>query len=177
MERILCASCGQEHDLSELEPSFDRPDAYFDVPEQDRATRTLNTKGLCAIRGTDAEPQRYFVRVVLPVPLRGETRPFCWGTWVEADEQDFVTVGDNWEHPEQASLSPFRGTLANEIPCMPDGAPSTLGLSGTVRFIGPHQFPEFTLDASLEHPFAVEQRTGIFPERLLEYLSPVLHES
>ncbi len=175
MGGIRCASCGKEHNLSELEPSFDRPDAYFEVPAGDRAARTLNTAGLCAIRGADAEPNRYFVRVVLPVPVRGEARRFCWGIWVEVSEEDFVRVGDHWEDPDQASLAPFAGALANEVPFLPDGAGPVLGLPGVAHFLGPHEYPELVLDPAIEHPFAVEQREGIFTERLLEYLSPILH--
>ena len=175
MVRIPCASCGRDHDLSELEPSFDRPDAYFAVPAEHRATRTLNTAGLCAIRGTDTEPVRCFVRVVLPVPVRGESRQFCWGIWIEVAESDFKRAGDHWDDPDQASLPPIAGALANEVPFMPDGAGPVLGLRGVARFLGPRDYPEFMLDANVEHPFAVEQREGIYPERLLEYLSPVLH--
>ena len=175
MGRILCASCGKEHDLSELEPSFDRPDAYFEVPADDRAARTLNTVGLCAIRGVGTEPNRYFVRVVLPVPVRGEARRFSWGIWTEVSEADFARVGDHWNDPDRASLPPFAGSLANEVPFMPDDAGPVLGLRGVGRFLGPRDYPEFVLDPASEHPFAVEQREGIYPERLLEYLSPVIH--
>jgi hypothetical protein len=60
---------------------------------------------------------------------------------------------------------------------MPEGAAPTLGLPGLIQLTGPREYPEFVLDETLPHPFAVEQRDGIFGERLLEYLSPVLHES
>jgi hypothetical protein len=86
-------------------------------------------------------------------------------------------VGDNWENPDQASLPRLRGILANEIPFMPGGAARTLGLPGRVQLTGPRDYPAFALDESLDHPFAVEQREGIYAERLLEYLSPVLHDS
>ena len=177
MEHFHCATCGKSHDLSELEPSFDRPDAYFDIPEAERAARTVNTAGLCAIRGEGTTPLRCFVRVVLPVPVRGESRRFRWGTWVEVAEADFMTIGDNWENPDQASFPPFAGALANDIPLMPEGATPTLGLSGQVHLTGPRDYPEFMLDVNSPHPFAVEQRDGIFGERLLEYLSPALHDS
>jgi hypothetical protein len=177
MGDIRCAACGNSHDLSELEPSFDRPDAYFTIPESERARRALNTNGLCAIRGEGGDPLRCFIRVVLPVPVRGESRRFCWGVWAEVAEADFIIVGDNWEHPDQASLPPFQGILANEIPFMPDGAAPTFGLPGKVQPTGPRDYPVFVLDESLKHPFALEQREGIYAERLLEYLSPVLHDS
>lgn len=177
MGRVMCASCGVEHDLGELEPSFDRPDAYFDLSESDRAARTLNTVALCAIRGEDGAPLRCFVRMVMPIPVRGETKPFCWGAWAEVAEPDFIRFADGWDHPDQADWPPFAGALANAIPFLPDGAASTLGLPGQLTFTEPRSFPEFVLAQELEHPFAREQREGVYPERLFEYLSPALHDS
>jgi hypothetical protein len=174
--RVACASCNRDHDLSDVEPSFDRPDAYFEVPESERASRTVNTAGLCAILGRGADANRYFVRVVLPVRVRGEARRFCWGTWAEVAEAEFIYMGDHWEHPDQAKHPPFAGRLANEIPFMPSGVPPVRGLEGTVRPVGPGEYPELILNPDLDHPFALEQRDGIHVERLLEYLSPALHE-
>jgi hypothetical protein len=58
---------------------------------------------------------------------------------------------------------------------MPDDAGPVLGLRGVGHFLGPRDYPELVLDPKSAHPFAVEQREGIYPERLLEYLSPVIH--
>jgi hypothetical protein len=177
MKQIHCAGCGKSHDLSDLEPSFSRPTAYFGLPEDERSERTMNTAGLCAIRGEGTDPDRFFVRVLLPVPIRGESRKFCWGIWAEVDEADFIVVDDNFENPAQAELPPFRGRLANEIPFMPEGAATTLGLQGMIQLTSPQEYPEFVLDEFSAHPFVLEQREGVFAERLLEYLSPTLHAS
>lgn len=176
MGRVNCASCGHEHDLADLEPSFDRPDAYFELSEADRATRTLNTVALCAIRGVDGAPLRCFIRMVIAIPVRGESKPFCWGAWAEVAEPDFVRFADGWDHPDQEDWPSFPGRLANAIPLQPDGAPPTLGLPGDLSFTAPREFPTFVLQASVDHPFAVEQREGIYPERLFEYVSPALND-
>jgi hypothetical protein len=175
MDRVKCATCGAEHDLSVMEPSFDRPDAYLEVPEGERAERTYAADDYCVVWDADGTPRRHFLRVLVPVPVRGESEGFCWGAWAEVAEPDFARAFDNATHPDQASWPPFAGALANRIPLLPADAASTLGLPGSVRLTGPTTLPEFWLDANLAHPFAREQREGVYPERLLEYLSPGLH--
>ena len=36
LDRIRCATCGEEHDLSDMEPTFARPDALIAVPVEER---------------------------------------------------------------------------------------------------------------------------------------------
>ena len=173
MDRVRCDTCGEEHDLSELEPCFDRPDAYFEVPGEERAARTWSADALCVIRGADGAPDRHFLRVALPIPVRGEAAPMCWGVWVEVAAADFASTHERWEDPGQASAAPFPGRLANALL----GTPPSVGLPGTVRPTGPETVPVFELAPGLAHPLAAEQRDGVYPERVLEWLAPVLHGS
>jgi hypothetical protein len=170
MDRVLCSSCGIEHDLSDLEPSFERPDAYFEIPCEERAARSWNADTMCVLHDPDA-PDRHFLRVVLPIPVRGEERWFCWGVWVEVTEADLTTVYDHWNDPDQANRPPFPARLANGLLDMPP----TLGLEGSVRLTSPTTVPSFALAPECDHPLAVDQREGVYPERLLEWLAPVLH--
>jgi hypothetical protein len=167
---MYCASCGVEHDLSELEPSFERPDAYFAIPGDERAARCWNGDTMCVLRTPEA-PDRFYLRVVLPIPVRGEPQPFCWGVWVEVAEPDFTMVYDRWDDPDQSSATPFPARLANGLHDMPP----TVGLPGSVRLTSPTTVPSFELAPELDHPLAVDQREGVYSERLLEWLSPVLH--
>ena len=171
MDRVRCVTCGEEHDLNEIEPSFDRPDAYFDVPIADRARRTFNEPALCVLWEISDQPRRHFLRVVLPIPIRGESRNYCWGVWVEVAEQHFALAHDHAADLEQGSLPPFLGSLANTLPDMPE----TLGLSGQVHLIGPGVFPEFHLAASTNHPLAQEQAEGVQIERVLEWAARAAH--
>jgi len=50
---MRCAVCGQEHDWSSMEPSFERPDAFWAVPEAERPHRTLAGKSDCRIRNAE----------------------------------------------------------------------------------------------------------------------------
>ena len=75
MDRVHCAACNTEHDLSELEPSFARPDAFFALPPDERASRVRDAGDACTIRD-DAGIEHHYLRARVPVPVRGEHEPF-----------------------------------------------------------------------------------------------------
>ena len=169
---MRCATCGEEHDWSVMEPSFERPDAYWAVPEAERPHRVLAGKSDCRIRDMADTQRRYFLRVMLPIPIRGEDRACNWGIWVEVSAADFKTTWDRWDDPDQAGQPPFAGVLANSV----GGYPETVGLRGRVQLTGPKTPPDFTFDDDVDHAFAQEQRDGVFPERRLEWLMRRAHE-
>jgi hypothetical protein len=171
MDRVRCASCGEEHDLSDLEPGFTHPDAYLEVPPEDRHWRTLGGKDERTVRDDEDSPPRYFFRCVLPVPVHGEPDPRCWGVWVEVDHAAWTRVRELWRDEDQHLEPPFPATLANEIP----GYPPTLGLRGQLQLSGPRSVPGFRLSPGVDHPLAEEQRRGVPLERVLEWLWPQLH--
>lgn len=171
MDRVQCSQCGVEHDLSELEPNFDRPDAYFQIPPEQRRERTMDADSVCVIYESGDAPRRHFLRVMLPIPVRGEVEPFCWGVWVEVEGDDFARTHSRWSDPGQADQPAFRGALANMLP----GVTSSLGLEGHVRLTGPNTVPHFSFADEVDHPLAHEQRGGVYPERVLEWLAPLLH--
>ncbi len=168
---MRCAVCGQEHDWSSMEPSFERPDAFWAVPEAERPHRTLAGKSDCRIRNAEDTERRFFLRVLVPIPMRGETAACNWGLWVEVSERDFRTAWERWDDTDQAQEAPFPAVVANSIA----GYPRTLGLPGMVQLTGPMTPPEFKFAPDLDHPFAVEQREGVYPERRLEWLMQRAH--
>jgi len=171
MDRVCCPTCGEEHDLHEIEPCFDRPDAYFAIPEAERRTRAWNGDQLCVLWEHNDLPRRHFVRAILPIPIRGEPNSYAWGVWIEVAESDFSFIHDHWTDPNQASAAPMPGHLANELPSMA----STLGLPGTLQLTGPSTVPEYHLDRTLPHELAAEQRDGVFTERLVEWAARAVH--
>jgi len=48
-------------------------------------------------------------------------------------------------------------------------------LPGEVTLSGPATIPTFTLANELDHPLAREQRDGVHPERVVEWLFAHLH--
>ena len=173
---IHCSKCGELHDLSEMEPTYDYPDAYFALPESERASRTFLSSDLdaCAVYDPATRTADHYLRVVMPIPVRGEgdSKPCCWGVWVRVSERDFERTIELWTDADQENEPPMPATLANDIieyrPC--------LGLSGLMRLSGPRTRPFFHLDGDVAHPLVIEQQSGVYPERVVEWLVRRIHD-
>ena len=171
MDRVRCSKCGAEHDLSEIELSFDQPAAYFEIPEQERVRRVATNEAATVI--DDQTPHtRFFLRGVIVIPVRGETARdgFGWGVWVEVSETDFERVIETWDNEDRASESPVPGHLANELGWFK----GSLGLPVQLRLQAPDTAPEIDILAR-DHALGAKQRDGVFPEDVLEWVSPILH--
>src|SRR5262245_30554524 len=127
MDKVRCSTCGGEHDLSEMEPSYTYPDAYLAVPVEERHLRTTVGTDECRLHDGRENDPRYFLRVLLPMPVRGEEEACAWGVWAEASEDAFTRARDLWDDPAQNDEPPFAATLANALTCYS----STLGLPGS----------------------------------------------
>jgi hypothetical protein len=168
---VFCPRCGAKHDLEHTEPSFRRPDAFLEVPPAERRFRTLEGNDHCAVRDAADTQRRYFLRVLLPVPVRGRAEPCNWGIWAEVSPEDYLRVGELWSDPKQSAEPPFPGRLANAIP----GYPPTVGLPGRIQLTSPTSIPKFHFDPEVSHPLADEQRQGVAPERVLDWVLPLFH--
>lgn len=171
MDKVRCATCGGEHDLSEMEPSYTYPDAYLAVPPHERDARATVSGDGCRVHAEHDTDPRYFLRVLLPMPVRGDREACAWGVWAEVSEAAFARTHELWDDPAQHGEPPFQGTLANSLACYS----ATLGLPGAVMLAGPAVLPSFVLDGALDHPLACEQRDGVHPERVVEWLFAHLH--
>ena len=163
MDRVHCAACNTEHDLSELEPSFAHPDAWFSLAPDERATRVRDAGDACTIRADDGT-QHHYLRVRVPVPVRGEHEPFHWIAWAEIDPGSWRRLVDEVCDGEAVTFE-CPATLANDFPGYTH---STLGLAGTMRVTERRLRPAFTLCSSVHHALATEQREGVHTERVLE---------
>jgi hypothetical protein len=168
---IRCSQCGEEHDVFGIEPRYARPDAFVRIPPEERDSRTRAGDDWCRLRDASGQNHQWFLRVTLPFEVRGEGRLLNWGVWVEVSETVYARVMQLWEKENQANEPPLPAAMANELP----GYPSTLGLQGTMRLQGRNTAPRFFLQPGLQHPLAAEQRSGIYPERALEWVSRFLH--
>jgi hypothetical protein len=173
MDRANCPTCGEEHDLSDFEPTYRRPDAFLAVPTKERYYRTVAGSDDCRVRDEDESNERFFLRVLLPIPVRGTAETCRWGVWVEVDPESFARTRELWDASEAEQLGEprFPARLNNEL----KGYVGTLGLRGLVQLTGPNTAPRFTLDSSLDHPLAAEQRHGVYPERVVEWLAAHIH--
>ena len=171
MHMVRCATCGEEKDLLSMEPSYGRPDAYYDVPKEQREYLTNFSQDDGRIRNADDSERRHFLRVLLSMPIRGEQKDCAWGVWVEVSAADWERAYDLWDDPEQGKEAPFPATLANAL----RGYEGTLGLRGRVRLTSPKTAPLFELDPDVDHPLAREQREGVGFERVAEWVSAHHH--
>jgi hypothetical protein len=171
MDRVRCAKCGEEHDLLSVEPSYSRPDAYFRVPKSEREHLTNFSADDGRIRNADDSERRHFLRVLLSIPIHGGGGDVAWGVWVEVSASDWERAYEVWDDPAQDRLPPFPAQLANKL----RGYEGTVGLPGRVRLTGPKMAPLFEFDPDVDHPIAREQREGVAPERVVEWVSAHHH--
>jgi hypothetical protein len=169
----MCPHCGVEHDLSDIEPTYLRPDNIPHVPEHERSFRVWEAKDHYAVRSADDTVRQFFLRATLPIPVRGQNHTMNWGIWVEVAESAFYKVYDLWDDPNQAGEPPIAATLANSLL----GYSDTLGLPGEIQLTGASSIPTFRLNPDLDHLIAVEQRDGVWPERVTEWAASHVHRT
>ena len=158
-EDVRCSICGEVHPRSDIEVTFKRPDPILELEEEERSERCVEGEDLCSI-----DDRRFFVRGVLPIPVRGRELAYNWGVWAEVDEESFQRILDLWSDEGQASEPPMRGALANDIPLYE----ATAGLPLKVHLTGPTTRPAFHLEES-DNPLWKDQQDGIDERRVDEY--------
>jgi hypothetical protein len=158
-DTVVCSVCGQTHRKSESELFFQRPDVIHALSEEDRTSRCKSTSDAWMLDG-----ERLFLRGLLPLPVRGESRRYNIGVWAEVSRDIFSRVNELWTDPAQAAEPRMPAVLANELPLVPN----TLGLSVAIQLTGPTSRPEYYIEAT-EHPLYSEQARGIDAHRALEY--------
>lgn len=171
MDKVRCSHCGAEHDLSDIELSFDQPDAYVDIPRDERERRVA-TNGSATVIDDRTPHGRFFLRGVIVIPVRGELHRdgFGWGAWAELAEVDFDRVMKVLQDEECQSAEPFVGHLANEL----GSFPGSLGLPVRLRLQPPGTAPLMDILRD-DHPLGAVQRDGAYAEAILEWVSPSLH--
>jgi hypothetical protein len=157
----VCAQCGKEHLLVELELSFRRPDALVAIPEPERGQRVQESNDLCVIDGS-----RFFIRTVLPLPVESRVLPYNIGLWAEIEQATFERVYALWSESSQVDEPPFQARVANAVPNQAD----TVGLSARLHLTGPTTRPRLVLE-STAHSLFGEQSFGISAHRAHEYSS------
>ena len=161
-----CAKCGTPHDAGDLEPTFDAPLAYYQVPEAERAQRTFLTSDKCGVRDTADSRRQYFLRVVMPLPVRGEPRPCYWGVWVEVAPEVLKRIDELWDDPAQSQAPPLPARLANGLA----EYPGSLGLEGSLQLVDPSTRPAFYVAPTTGHVLHRVQTEGVWPETVIEWI-------
>ena len=163
--KIRCSTCDELHDLSEMDVGYERPDPWYAVHPDHREERWEMDSDLAIL-----DRERFFIRGLVYIPVHGEADPFAWGVWAAVDERDYRRYDALYDDPERDREPPFAGRIANQLP----GYPQTLGLPVTIRLGADSLRPSFQVD-EVSHPLAVEQRKGVYLERVLEMVGTILH--
>lgn len=163
--KVRCGTCDELHDLSDMQVGYDRPDAWYAVRPDERDERWEIGADLAALDG-----ERFFIRGVAEVPVRGEAKPYAWGVWAAVDAAHYRRYEAVFADPAARRDPPFPGRIANQL----HGYPQTLGLPVTIHLRAGGLRPRLVVDDPA-HPLAAEQRDGVYLERVLEMLSPMLH--
>ena len=159
-----CSCCGESHEgLSDL--AFDAPFHYHALSDEDRRQADL-TSDLCII-----EDDR-FVRGRLVIPVHGREEPFTYGVWVSLSQDHFRRYVELFDATDRIPPEPWFGWLCNEIP----GYPDTLNLQTDVLLQSHPKRPLIEIQA-VDHPLAVNQRSGISLARLQAILEANAHSA
>jgi hypothetical protein len=150
-----CTSCGETHEgLPDI--GADKPDQWWDIPEEEREGRIELTDDTCIIDGED-----FFIRGVIHIPVHGQPEDFGFGVWVSQKKENFYAYQENFD---SAEIGPFFGWLCTKLSCYEQ---ETLLLKTMAHFRGGGQRPEIKIEPT-DHPLAIEQHEGISPERAWE---------
>ena len=162
--RFTCVTCGKIH---EGLPCYgaDRPDPYWDVPEEKRAEDVFLTSDSCVIAD-----RFFFVRGCLEIPVTGTGDHMEWGVWVSLKEENFFIWQDHYNTARRSHIGPFFGWLCTALP----GYPNTLHMKTMVHLRDDGIRPYIELEDS-DHPLAVDQRSGITMQRVQELIDLVEH--
>lgn len=167
-DEVVCSECGKVHALTHTELVFRLPDEIFALSTEERSARCHISEDICML-----DPQRFFVRGLLPLPVEGRAEPYRIGIWAEISPEVYRRIHALWSDPAQSDEPRLPGTLANEVPL---NEKKLAGLSLLIQLTGLKTRPEFYVQ-SVEHPLHAEQTHGIDEHRALAYSDRTRHTS
>jgi len=158
-----CSSCGLVHkglfDLACDNPVFWQGSTDKRPNSAVLGADNVLTEDFCIIDG-----EHYFVRCVLKLPLVGLSgKAFGFGVWSTLSRRNLALYHENFDSGQRETLGSWLGWFSNRL----RGYPDTLNLKCRVHPQAARQRPLIELEPT-DHPLAVEQRSGITVDRLLE---------
>jgi len=134
----------------------DRPDPWWDIPEDERDRRGALTGDTCII-----DDEEFFIRGVIEIPVHGHADPFGFGVWVSQKKENFYTYLKSFD---SAEIGPFFGWLCTRVWYYEE---DSTHLKSMAHFRAGNMRPTIELEPT-DHPLAVDQRNGISQERAWE---------
>ena len=144
-------------------PKFfvDGPGSFYAIPEEERATRCAVEEDACIV-----DRAEFYIRGLVEIHVHGTADPLVWGVWVSLSLASFTQWVDTFKESRRAHVGPFFGWLESKIGIYPE----TRGLKTSVHLRDEFQRPLIVLKPT-DHPLAIEQREGIYVDRLAEIVA------
>jgi hypothetical protein len=143
-----CSKCGEQHEgLPDI--GFDKPAAWFSVPEDERADRVKLDADTCVI-----DNQEFYIRGVIEIPIHDYPQTFGIGVWVSQKKENFFTYLEN---SESSKIGPFFGWLCCTLGYYEE---ETQLLKTRAHFRGRGLRPSIELEPT-NHQLSIDQRDGI----------------
>ena len=165
-----CTGCDEIHDgLVHLAAFAPDPWPGGEIREENGALRydgNFLSEDFCVMDG-----EYFFVRAVLEIPVLGVAEKFgfgCWSTLSRANFDKYISGFDDGIFPDDG---PWSGWLCNRLA-------DYIGTEPAAVWVYPHpdrQRPTLCIQDS-DHPLAIDQETGITPERALAFFARYGHE-
>lgn len=154
--RYSCTCCGgDQRGLMALHKPL--PDSIFEVPEDQRDSRTTISSDLCVL-----DDEHFFVRAVLALPILDTDETFDFGVWGSLKRENFEQYRNEFKNPAP-EFGPFFSWLNSTLWPYPD----TLNMPSDLYFRGDNLRPLMQLHAG-DHPLAIDQRAGITIDKVAE---------
>ena len=167
---FACGVCGQWHDRLPFSYSVKVPFAVAAIPAEELDRRVVFTLDQCVIDDRD-----FYLRGSIPIPVWEKRDPFIWGVWARVSRVDFARTNELWKVKGREAAPAYPGWLDTKIPLYGETLYcEILGLEVRVLTQVVGQRPHFEL-ADAAHPLAVEQREGIFVQRVRDIAEAFLH--
>lgn len=162
-----CRHCGEQHPGPPFSWAIQAPDEWSALTSSQMRAKGDLSSDQCII-----DPDRFFIRGSLEIPVLDGAGPFVWDVWVSLSETNFKRASGRWLDPSRAEEPPYFGWLCNSLP----GYPETLNLKTNLhtRAVGIRPFIELE---PTDHPLAVEQRDGITLARVVEIAETAMHHN
>lgn len=145
----------QEYQETELakDISMSFPEDIWALNPIERYLRARTASEFCTL-----DESRYFIRSLLPVPLKDENDEFLWGVWCEVSQVDHDRYLKAYVERRLDEVGHIKGWLANDLPAYDD----SLGLEVEISC---SQEERPRVKVLSESSLKVEQNQGIDRQR------------
>jgi hypothetical protein len=160
-----CPCCGTIYEELPLCFGCDKPDYYWNIPENERESRIELTESLCVI------DDHFFHRGSLIIPIIDYDNDLVFNIWTTISEENFRKRNELWRKAKRIKEQPYFGWLQSHIPTYENTINiKTRAFEQKVGYI-----PEIeVLEDS--HPLTIDQTNGITLERAKEIVGTILQQ-